>query len=113
MKSLLGKECRRVNLVFSRASLSKFSLNALIEPWVYGYKYSRVRRNVKIQFFPNRVVWRLDLATGLSREFKPRVNRLATLGLFSYSATPSMTLQLPRMLHTCANFGGLPVASHP
>ena len=24
-----------------------------------------------------------------------------------------MTLQLPRMLHTCANFGGLPVTSHP
>ena len=24
-----------------------------------------------------------------------------------------MTLQLPHMLHTCANFGGLPVASHP
>ena len=23
-----------------------------------------------------------------------------------------MTLQLPHMLHTCANFGGLPVASH-
>ena len=24
-----------------------------------------------------------------------------------------MTFQLPYMLHTCANFGGLPVASHP
>ena len=53
------------------------------------------------------------LATGLSREFKPRANGLASLGLLSYSATAGMTLQLPCMLHTCANFGGLPIASHP
>ena len=68
---------------------------------------------MKNQFFPNRVVWRLGLATGLSREFKPRANGLASLGLLSCSATASMTLQLPCMLHTCANFGGLPVAIHP
>ena len=68
---------------------------------------------MKSQFFPNRVVWQLDLATGLSREFKPRANGLASLGLFSCSATASMTLQLPYMLHTCANFGNLPVVSHP
>ena len=68
--------------------------------------------NVKSQFFPNRVVWRLDLVTGLSHEFKPRTNGLASLGLLSCSATAGMTHQLPRMLHTCANFGGLPVASH-
>ena len=68
---------------------------------------------MKSQFFPNRVVWRLGLATGLSREFKPRTNGLANLGLLSYSATTGMTLQFPCMLHTCANFGGLPVASHP
>ena len=74
--------------------------------------YSRVRRNVKSQF-PNRVVWRLDFATGLSREFKLRANGLASLGLLSCSATAGMTLQLPCMLHTCDNFGGLPVASHP
>ena len=50
----------------SQNSLWKLSLNR-------GYKgiYSRVRRNVKSQFFPNRVFWRLDLVTGLSREFKP------------------------------------------
>ena len=72
-----------------------------------------MRRNVKSQFFPNKVVWRLGLATGLSREFKPRANGLASLGLLSCSATAGMTLQLPCMLHTCANFGGLPVASHP
>ena len=52
------------------------------------------------------------LATGLSRKFNPRANGLASLGLLSCSATASMTRQLPRMLHTCANFGGLPVASH-
>ena len=50
----------------SQNSFWKLSLNR-------GYKgiYSRVRRNVKSQFFPNRVFWRLDLMTGLSREFKP------------------------------------------
>ena len=68
---------------------------------------------MKSQFFPNRVVWRLGLATGLSHKFKPRANGPASLGLLSYSATASMTLQPPCMLHTCANFGGLPVASHP
>ena len=50
----------------SQNSLQKLSLNR-------GYKgiYSRVRRNVKSHILPNRVFWRLDLATGLSREFKP------------------------------------------
>ena len=67
---------------------------------------------MKSQFFQNWVVWRLNLATGLSREFKPQANGLASLGLLSCSATVGMTLQLPRMLHTCANFGGLAVASH-
>ena len=67
---------------------------------------------MKSQFFPNRVVWRLSLATELSREFKPRANSLARLGLLSCSATAGMTLQLPSMLHTCANFGSLPVVSH-
>ena len=68
---------------------------------------------MKRQFFPNRVVWRLGLVIGLSRKFKPRANRLASLGLLSCSATTSMTLRLPCMLHACANFGGLPVVSHP
>ena len=52
-------------------------------------------KNVKSLFFPNRVVWQLGLATGLSREFKSRVNSLANLGLLSCSATAGMTLQLP------------------
>ena len=68
---------------------------------------------MKSQFFPNRVVWRLDLATGLSHEFNPRANGLASLGLLSSSVTAGMTLQLPCILHTCADFGGLLVASHP
>ena len=49
---------------------------------------------MKSQFFPNRVFWRLGLATGLSREFKPRANGLANLGLLSCSATACVTLQL-------------------
>ena len=68
---------------------------------------------MKSQFFPNKVVWRLGLAIGLSHKFKPQANGLANLGLLSCSATTGMTLQLPCMLHTCANFGGLPVTSHP
>ena len=99
---------------FSLRFLSQNSLQKLST--FRGYKGLYIvgwERNVKTQFFPNRVVWRLDLATGLSREFKPRANGLASLGLLSCSAIAGMTLQLPYMLHTCANFGGLPVASHP
>ena len=58
------------------------------------------------------MVRRLNLATRLNREFKPRANGLANLELLSCSTIAGMTLQLPRMLHTCANFDGLPVASH-
>ena len=72
-----------------------------------GYIYSRVRRNVKSQFLPNRVFWRLDLAIGLSREFKPRANGLASLGL----AGP--TLQLLACLARVQHSGGLQAASHP
>ena len=53
-----------------------------------------MRRNVKSYFFPNRVFWWLDIATGLSREFKSRVNGLASLGLLSCSTIVGMTLQL-------------------
>ena len=56
-----------------------------IQNQIYHHIYSRVRRNVKSQIFPNWVFWRLDLATGLSRKFKPRANGLASLGLLSYS----------------------------
>ena len=63
--------------------------------------------NVKSQFFPNRVFWRLDLATGLSREFKPRTNGLANLRLLSCSTTASTTLQLPACLACVHHSGGL------
>ena len=66
----------------SQNSLWKLSLNR-------GYKgiyiYSRVKRNVKSHILPNRVFWQLDFATGLSREFKPQVNCLASLELLSCS----------------------------
>ena len=71
--------------LLSRVSLSKFSLEALFESWVYGYIYSRVKRNVKSHILLNRVLWWLALATRLSREFKPRANSLASLGLLSCS----------------------------
>ena len=88
----------------SQNSLWKLSLNR-------GYKgiyiYSRVRRNVKSRIFPNRVFWWLDLATGLSHEFKPRVNGLTSLGLLSCNATAGVTLQLLARLACVHHSGGL------
>ena len=100
-------------LFFSRVSLSKFSLEALIFHGYMGLYIVGWERNAKSQFFPNRVVWRLGLVTGLSREFKSRANGLASLRLLYCSATAGMTFQLPCMLRTCASSGGLPVASQP
>ena len=51
--------------------------------------------------------WRLDLATGLSCEFKPRANGLASLGLLSCSATAGATLQLLACLARVHHSGGL------
>ena len=65
--------------------------------------------NAKSQLQPNRVFWRLELMTGMSREFESRVNCLAKLKVLSYSAIASVTFQLPCMLHTCATSGDLPV----
>ena len=64
----------------SQNSFWKLSLNR-------GYKgiYSRVRKNVKSHILSNRVFWQLNLANGLSREFKPRANDLASLRLLSCS----------------------------
>ena len=45
--------------------------------------------------------------TGLSRKFKPRANGLASLGLFSCSATNGVTLQLLTCLARVQHFGGL------
>ena len=62
---------------------------------------------MKSHILPNRVFWRLDLATGLSHEFKPRVNSLASLGLLSCSATVGATLQLLTCLVRVHHSGGL------
>ena len=61
------------SILFSLGFLSQNSLWKLSQNREYKgiYIYSRARRNVKSQFFPNRVFWRLDLAIGLSREVKP------------------------------------------
>ena len=68
---------------------------------------------MKGQFFLNKVLWRLDLATGLSHEFKLRKNGLANLGLLSYSAIASATLQLLACLAHVQHSGGWQAASHP
>ena len=99
---------------FSLGFLSQNSLWKLST--FHGYKGLYIvgwERNVKSQFFLNRVFWLLDLAIRLSHKFKPLANSLGSLGLLSCNVTAGMTLQLPRMLHTCANFGSLPVTSHP
>ena len=62
---------------------------------------------MKSQFFPNRVFWQLNLMTGLSRQFKPRANGLASLGLLSCSATADATLQLLTCLACVQHTGGL------
>ena len=62
---------------------------------------------MKSQFFPNRVFWRLDLRTGLSREFKLRANDLASLGLLSCSTTAGTTFQLLTCLAHVHHSGGL------
>ena len=62
---------------------------------------------MKSQFFPNRKFWRLDLATGLSREFKLRANGLASLGPLSCSATAGATLQFLACLARVQHSGGL------
>ena len=68
---------------------------------------------MKSHIFPNRVFWRLDLAIGLSREFKPRANGLANLGLLSCNAIASATLHLLACLAHMQHSGSLQVASHP
>ena len=76
-----------------------------------GYLYWCVFGKRKVRFFPNRVVWRLGLATWLSCDSESQANYLARLEVFSCSAPASMTVQLPYMLHTCALFDDLPTVS--
>ena len=78
---------------------------------ICGYKgiYTGVFGMRKVRFVTNRAVWRLGLATGMSREFESQANCLVKLEVLSYSALAGMTLQLPYMLHTFASFGDSPV----
>ena len=99
-------------LYFSRVSLIKFSLEALSISWEWGVFILEWEWNLKRQIFPNRAFWRLDLATGFSREFKPRANGLANLGLLSCSATAGATLQLLTCLARVQTFGDLQAATH-
>ena len=62
---------------------------------------------MKSKIFPNRVFWQLNLMTGLSRQFKPRANGLASLGLLSCSAIADATLQLLTCLACVQHSGGL------
>ena len=101
-------------LFFSRVSLSKFSLKILSRSSLHfvGIREFIVKcmRNAKSQLQPNRAFWRLELATGMSREFELRANCLPKLEVLSCSVLAVVTFQLPCMLHTCATFGDLPVA---
>ena len=94
-------------LFFSRVSLSKFSLEALYNTWVWGVFILVCVWNAKGLFFPNIVVWWLDLVTWLRHESKSRANCLARLEVLSYNAPAGVTLHLLCMLHTCASFGNL------
>ena len=66
--------------------------------------------NVKSQLQSNRVFWRLELMTGMSREFELRANYLAKLEVLSCSATVGVTIQLPLHASHVCHFGDLPVA---
>ena len=59
---------------------------------------------MKCHILPNKVFWRLDLATGLSREFKPRANGLASLELLSYSEQLAQRFSFWHAWHVCFNF---------
>ena len=52
---------------------------------------------------PKRAFWRLDLATGLSREFKLRANGLANLGLLSCSEQLARHFSFWHAWHVCFN----------
>ena len=62
---------------------------------------------MKSQIFPNRVFWRLDLATRLSCEFKPQANGLDSPRLLSCSTIASAMLQLLACLTRLHHSGSL------
>ena len=81
-------------LLFSRVSLSIFSLEALYISWVWGVFILGWEWNVKSQVFQNRAGWRLGLVTWLSHEFQPQGNWTVSLYFLSCSAPTGMMLQL-------------------
>ena len=92
---------------FSLEFLSQNSLWKLSTFCGYkGYLYWCVFRMRKVNFSKQSglVTWPRDW-------IESRVNCLANLGLLSCSATTGVTLQLLCMLHTCASFGDLPLAT--
>ena len=68
LKSLLMKIWDESILFFSRVSLSKFFLEALVFSWVKGVFILGWEWNVKSQFFQNRAGLRLDWVASSSRE---------------------------------------------
>ena len=58
---------------------------------------------MKSHILPNRVFWRLDLATRLSCEFKPRANGQASLGLLSCSEQMARRFSFWHAWHMCFN----------
>ena len=96
-------------LFFSWVSLSKFSGNSLHFVNIRLFTV-RCMRNARGQFSSNKAFWRLDLATGTSREFESRANCLTKLKVLSYTATAGVTLQLPLHASHVCHFGDLPVA---
>ena len=100
-----NEDCGWVNLVFLKVfSLKILSGNSLhfvgIRVHIVGWV-----RNANSQVSNKQDI----LAIGASRKFKSWANCPARLEVLSCSATASMTLQLPCMLHTCAIFSDSPV----
>uniref|UniRef100_A0A7N2MWD7 Uncharacterized protein n=1 Tax=Quercus lobata TaxID=97700 RepID=A0A7N2MWD7_QUELO len=94
---------------FNKNCFIVFARKLLIS-WAENPDYWKWTKEKDVRFVTNRAVWRLGLATGMSREFELQTNYLAKLEVLSCSAPASVTLQLPYMLHTCASFGDSPVA---
>ena len=98
-------------------SLGFLSQNSLWKLSIFrgykGYLYWSEKRIRRVNFFHNRVDWRLGFATWLSRESKPRANWMINLDFLSCSATASTMFQLLCMLHLCASSGDMQAANHP
>ena len=72
LKSLLMKIGDELILFFSRVFLSKFSLEALYIPWVWGIFILGWKWNLKSQVLQNRAGSRLDWVASSSREVTER-----------------------------------------